>query len=117
VTSTTTLIFAQALAEMNPAIVVPIFTAAIAGVIAAIGSYLAAARKMSGQISTTSADQLWAENTKMKEEYREQIKRLTDRVESLVNQNNGLHERINTLTVDFEECNNQLRAMIAKGSG
>lgn len=69
-------------------------TAAVAGPLAA---WITAARKLSGKIDTTDADQLWAESASIREDYRSQllsrdqrISSLEARVASLEQENNAL---------------------------
>jgi predicted RNase H-like nuclease (RuvC/YqgF family) len=46
---------------------------AIAMLVAAIGTYIAMARKLSGKIATSEAEQLWKESAAIREDYRSRI--------------------------------------------
>jgi uncharacterized coiled-coil DUF342 family protein len=62
----------------------PVVIAAIVGaLLAPIGAYLLAAKKMSGRISTTDADQLWEEAGEIRKDYRDQISSLRREIDEL----------------------------------
>jgi chromosome segregation ATPase len=65
--------------------------------IAAIGTYIAAARKLSGKIGTSEAGQLWQESASMRDDYRTRIASSDQRIVSL-------EERVAML----EKANNEL---------
>jgi uncharacterized protein YlxW (UPF0749 family) len=62
----------------------------IAAAIAALGSYLVTARKLSGSVGSSDAEQLWRESRSMRDEYRA-------RIAELVEENNKLRERVAVL--------------------
>jgi hypothetical protein len=64
---------------LNSAVWVPIVVA----VIAPIGAYLLAARKMSGKVSTSDATQLWKEAGAIRDDYRGQLQLADARVQNL----------------------------------
>jgi uncharacterized protein YqfA (UPF0365 family) len=55
----------------------------IAAVIAALGTYLLAARRFSGKIATSEANQLWKEAAAIREDCRKQVTELRAYVVSL----------------------------------
>jgi len=83
------------------AVLVGIFTTAITGIL----SYLAAARKMSGQIKTTTAERLWEEAHDVRESLRFQLAERDSQAEER-------DERIDSMTAQVDDCkkdNNELR--------
>jgi predicted RNase H-like nuclease (RuvC/YqgF family) len=107
------------------------FLALIAAAIAALGAYLAAARKLSGKIQTSEASDLWAESQSIREEYRAHIAELKvdlktciERVEAVEQQNlklngeNGeLRAKVSSLETEVERLtveNKMLRTRIAE---
>lgn len=50
-------------------------------VVGSLGAYLAAARKMSGKITTTEASTLWAEADKLRGEYRNQAAAMREQLD------------------------------------
>lgn len=89
---------------------------AMLAVIAPILAYLAAARKFSGKIETTDADQLWAEAGAIRNDYKVRLHQADERILSLegrtaklegvntelANENRTLRQKVETLewTVD-----------------
>lgn len=76
---------------------VPLLVPILVAAIAALGAYIAAARKLSGKIGTSDASELWKESANIREDYRDRIsvseRRTVDlekRVASLEHENNGL---------------------------
>jgi hypothetical protein len=78
------------LAQLGPQIWVP----AISTVAAAMLAYLAAVRKLSGQIETSEAADLWTESASIREYLNEQVKFLNDRIEGLERQLRECHAHI-----------------------
>ena len=64
---------------MNSATWVPIVVA----IVAPIGAYVLAARKMSGKVSTSDATQLWKEAGAIRDDYRGQLQLADARVQNL----------------------------------
>jgi chromosome segregation ATPase len=67
------------------------------GVIAALGAYLAATRRLSGKIGTSDAAELWRESASIRDDYRERLAvaerrvlSLEERVAMLERDNNAL---------------------------
>lgn len=60
---------------MNPAILVPIVVA----IVAPVGAYLLAARRMSGKVATSDADQLWNEARSIRDDYRDRLDQAASR--------------------------------------
>jgi hypothetical protein len=79
---------------VDPAIVVPVLLA----VIAPIGAYLLAARKMSGKIGTSDATELWKESKAIRDDYRTRISGLVERIRELELRSDKL-EDMNTVLV------------------
>lgn len=67
------------IAQVNWTVVIPAMLAVVAPVLA----YLAAARKFSGQIETTDADQLWAEAGAIRNDYKNRLLQADERILSL----------------------------------
>jgi len=68
-------------ADVSPSIWVAFF-ALIAAIVSPLITYIAANRKLSGKISTSEAESLWAESASIREDYRTRLdqanKRITD---------------------------------------
>jgi len=69
----------------------------VIAVIAPLGAYLLAARKMSGKVATSDANALWKEASAIRDDYRDRITKANDRqaaletrVATLEGQNNDL---------------------------
>lgn len=97
-------------------VIIPVLVA----IVAALGSYLMTARRMSGTISTSTAEDLWAESRSMRRD-------LTSRVRSLESQLTEAQARIETLTAENEEKSREiiklqtdvgrLQRLVDQGSG
>lgn len=81
--------------------------------VAPLVAYLIAARKASGRIATTEAADLWRESTALRLEYKAQIDRLEEVIDSLrlrITQleadNQALHRENIALTRKVEEVSN-----------
>lgn len=85
---------------MDPSILIPIGVALVTGVV----TYLTALRKMSGRVSTTNADALWAEAGKMREAQEREIQRSRERQDSSDDRTRELEKRVASL----EGRNNEL---------
>ena len=97
----------------NLAVIVPFFVA----IVAPVGAYLLAARKMSGKVATSDASDLWAESRSIRDDYRSRILWLEERVvvleegnATLVKEALGCQSKILAL----ETLVAQLRATIAE---
>ena len=64
---------------MNWGIIAPVIIA----LVAPVGAYLLAARKMSGKIGTSDAAQLWKESASIRDDYRTQLLQANERAISL----------------------------------
>lgn len=78
---------------MELQIIVPLLIA----MVAPLGAYLLAARRMSGKVDTSTATELWSEARAIRSDYREQLgmaadrtRQLEERVAKLEGQNNDL---------------------------
>jgi energy-converting hydrogenase Eha subunit C len=88
----------------------PATTGAVAAaIVAALASYIVAARRFSGKIETTEAKELWAESRAIREWSQERIKVLNDLVARLEERNAELEARVDHL----EEENLALHREIA----
>ena len=83
----------------------PTVLAAIAAFAAPIGAYLVAARRFSGKIKTSEAEELWVESRSIRQdatmrisELNRVVERLETRVDSLEGENDRLRARIAELT-------------------
>lgn len=92
---------------MSPAVL-----GVVVAIIAAAGSFLGVAWRLSGRVTTSAAGQLWAENTKIKEDYRREIGEdraeiaaLRDRLVALEKRNEEVRRENGTLqdTIDQHE--------------
>lgn len=79
----------------------PSIAAIAVAVVAPVGAYLLAARKMSGKIQTSEAVDLWAESKAIREwsqqeilDLRRALKDCLDRVTALENENKELRARL-----------------------
>jgi chromosome segregation ATPase len=103
---------------VDPAIVVPVLLA----VIAPIGAYLLAARKMSGKIGTSDATELWRESKSIRDDYRTRISGLVERIRELELRSDKLEDmntvlvrennRLATKVTELEELVTSLRKTI-----
>lgn len=59
------------------------FFALIAAIIGPLITYIAANRKLSGKISTSEAESLWAESASMREDYRTRLDQANKRISDL----------------------------------
>jgi hypothetical protein len=97
---------------LNSAAWVPIVVA----VVAPIGAYLLAARKMSGKVSTSDATQLWKEAGAIRDDYRGQLQLADARVQNLEvrigrleDQNDLLANDNRALRIKVSELERELR--------
>src|SRR5574337_760032 len=81
---------------------------ALVGVVAAPTlSYIAARRKSSGDPSTSEADLLWDESTKIRSELREDLKSTKIELESLRKENQDLKFQIYILQIENDSLKNK----------
>jgi hypothetical protein len=66
----------------------------VTALVAALGTYLLAARRFSGKIATSDANQLWQEAARIREDCREQVAALRAQVISLEATIQSLREEI-----------------------
>lgn len=85
---------------MNPTIIIPLLVA----IVAAVGAYFAAVRKLSGTITTSTAEDLWTESRQMRKELSDRIIQLNivvdsmqDRIDKLLTENSRLEAEIDRL--------------------
>lgn len=67
--------------------------AVLAAALGALGAYLAAARKLSGKINTSEASSLWQEASNLRNEYKEDIRRLEKRLDDVTEANDHLRSK------------------------
>ena len=98
---------------MNWAVIIPL----IVGVFGAIGAYFAAIRKLSGKISTSTAEDLWAESRQMRKDLNTRIEQLSatvismqDRIDKLLDQNAKLVAEVGELKQSIIELKEALVA-------
>lgn len=84
---------------MDGTVLIPIVTAVITGLL----SYLAAARKMSGQIKTTTADKLWEEAHDVRQALREQLEERDAEIAQLKIKINECTEQSSALREDIRQ--------------
>lgn len=70
----------------------------VGAVVAALGTYIAAAKRLSGKINTSEAESLWAESSSIREDYRNRIAHAEERQAAL-------EKRV----ADLEKANTDLR--------
>jgi ubiquinone biosynthesis protein UbiJ len=90
----------------------PLVGVVIAAVVAPVGAYLAAARKMSGKIQTSEATQLWEESRAIREWSAERLKTCDDEIQALRSTVRDLLARVDALekrNVELERENAQLK--------
>lgn len=75
----------------------PVLGIVSAGGIAALGAYLAAARKMSGAVKSSDAEQLWTESRSIREWSADRIAQLTGIIGSLETRVKAVEERNESL--------------------
>jgi peptidoglycan hydrolase CwlO-like protein len=78
--------------------------------VAAIG-YFVAKLTNSGRVDTTTAAQLWAESTAMRQELRDQVQTLVAEVARLVGEAVKLQERLTTAEHLIDELREQVKTL------
>lgn len=100
----------------------PVAAAIIAAILGPIGAYVVAARKMSGKIGTSDADQLWAESKAIRDwstnrleaqeneirDLRSALSDLTSRCSRLENENASLKDELGKAYTRIAELENRL---------
>lgn len=89
--------------------------AIVAVVIAPLGAYLVAARRLSGKIGTSDASELWIESRSIREDYRDRIVAANDRIAQLsarVEQCEGRNNDLLHKNLDLREKINDLEGVI-----
>lgn len=84
----------------------------IAAALAALGSYIAASRRLSGKIATSEADSLWKESASIREDYRSRIAEAERRQAHLEERLAKVEER----NIELGQENVELRASNAEKS-
>lgn len=95
---------------MNYALIIPIAVA----VIAALGTYLVARRKSSGQIATSEASTLWSQAQEMRKELRDEIVKLRTDLTTEQGENADCRKQLNKLRVDMNQTKAKVRKLEAK---
>jgi chromosome segregation ATPase len=105
---------------MEPAILIPVAVA----IVAPLGAYLLAARRMSGKVQTSDAGELWAESRAIRDDYRNRLLDAADRsrdlearVAKLENSNNELNREnfaLQNKVLALERLVTELRDTITK---
>jgi hypothetical protein len=88
------------------AILIPIAVA----IIAALGAYLASARKLSGKIGTSDAAELWKESASIRQDYREELRLANERSRKLEESVDKLNDVNQLLALDNQDVRAQLGA-------
>jgi predicted RNase H-like nuclease (RuvC/YqgF family) len=65
----------------------PILGGIVVALVGAIATYVAAARKLSGKIATSEAASLWEESRAIRDDYRQRLEKLENRVLELEKKN------------------------------
>jgi len=81
----------------------------IVAIIAPLGAYLLAARKMSGKVATSDANALWKEASAIRDDYRDRIVKANDRQAALETRVSALEGQNNELVRE----NYELRAEVS----
>ena len=92
---------------MELAILVPVLVA----LVAPLGAYLLAARKMSGRIGTSDVADLWAESKSMRNDYRERLHRSDERVDELEERISKLEGLNQSLAADNANLRQEVEAL------
>jgi hypothetical protein len=98
---------------LNSAVWVPIVVA----VIAPIGAYLLAARKMSGKVSTSDATQLWKEAGAIRDDYRGQLQLAGARVQNLEGRIGRLEDQNDVLLAENATLRLRITELERNGRG
>lgn len=91
--------------------------AVLAAVIAALGTYLAASRKLSGKIATSDAESLWAESAAIRDDYRQQLAAQNARTAELERRVEILEQRNSELLAANVDCKTRLEALERENAG
>ena len=101
---------------MDWAVIIPL----IVGILGAIGAYFAAIRKLSGKISTSTAEDLWTESRQMRKDLNTRIEQLSatvismqERIDKLLDQNARLVTQVSELKQSIVELKEEL--IMARG--
>ena len=104
---------------LHPALIVlfaddsqPLVAAVIAAVLGPIGAYLVAARKMSGKIGTSDADQLWAESKAIRDWSTERMKAQDEEIANL----RAELGRLSARCTELEEKNERLQSELSSAN-
>lgn len=98
--------------------------AVVIALVAALGSFLAVARRLSGKIATSEATSLWEESSKLRQEYKDEIRQLRGDLHDCVLRVGHLEEKNRSLSrenadlrrtiEEHEETIRTLRAEVAR---
>lgn len=77
---------------------------ALGSLFTAGGAIMLARFRRSGRIATTDADKLWAAATEMRDELREEIKDLRDRLDTREDEIGSLRIQVDRLERDHQRC-------------
>lgn len=92
----------------------PAVYALAAAIVAALGAYVAAARKMSGTIGTSEASDLWAATKDVRDFTAEQLRIANERIGTLEGVITALHARIVLVEKENADCWERLTAIQKK---
>ena len=82
--------------------------ALVAAVVGPLVAYLGASRKLSGKIGTSEAADLWAESSRIRDDYRSRITELAARIAALEATNDALVSENRDLRKRLEDCERSL---------
>lgn len=94
---------------MSPTII-GLIVAALGAIFGPVFAYLTAARKLSGRVATTAADDLWAESKSLRDDYRAEIEGQRTRQARLEERVANLEERNTTLARENVELRREAAA-------
>lgn len=80
-------------------------------------AYVVASRKLSGKIATSEAADLWAESSRLREDYRKQLARSEQRVTQLQARVDEQDERIEALETENRELHQLVVELTATQEG
>lgn len=83
-----------------------LFVALVAAVASPVVAYITTSRRLSGKISHSDADSLWAESASIREDYRSQIRTLREQLSESQRRERELERRIQEIE---DECARKIR--------
>lgn len=91
-------------ANVDPAVTITI----VAALLGPVGAYMIAARRMSGKIGNSDAEQLWAESKAIRDWSSHKIDAYERQVKSLQEEHDTLSERCSALEAENNDLKSQL---------